>query len=75
MEAYGNLGGNSNVTAYEIGNDWIKVQFRDGAIYTYTYQSAGQVNIEQMKKLAAAGRGLNSFISSDVRKAYASKSR
>jgi hypothetical protein len=75
VETYKNLGGNSNVTGYEIGNDWIKVQFRDGAIYTYTYESAGQVNIEHMKRLAAAGQGLNSFISSDVRKAYSSKSR
>jgi hypothetical protein len=75
MEPYKNLGGVSNVIAYEIGDDWIKVQFRDGEIYTYTYQSAGQENIEQMKTLARAGQGLNSFISRAVRKAYASKSR
>ena len=75
MEPYKNLGGDSNVAAYEIASDSIKVQFRDGWIYTYTYQSAGQDNIEQMKILAQAGQGLNSFIIKTVRKAYATKSK
>jgi len=74
MENYKNLGGDSNVAAYEIGSDSVKVQFRDGSIYTYTYESAGQSNIEQMKSLATAGQGLNSFINRVVRKGYASKS-
>lgn len=75
MENYKNLGGDSNVAAYEIGSDSIKVQFRDGSLYTYTNQSAGQSNIEQMKSLAIVGQGLNSFINSVVKKSYASKSR
>lgn len=75
MESYKNLGGDSNVAAYEIGSDSIKVQFRDDTLYTYTYQSAGQSNIEQMKSLAIAGQGLNSFINRVVKKSYASKSR
>lgn len=75
MENYKNLGGDSNVAAYEIGSDSIKVQFRDGSLYTYTYQSAGQSNIEQMKTLAIAGQGLNSFINRVVKKNYATKSR
>jgi hypothetical protein len=75
MEPYKNLGGDSNVAAYEIASDTIKVQFRDGWIYTYTYQSAGQNKIEQMKTLAQVGQGLNSFIIKNVRKAYATKSK
>jgi hypothetical protein len=75
VENYKNLGGDSNVVAYEIGSDSIKVQFGDGSLYTYTYQSAGQSTIEQMKALAIAGQGLNSFISRVVKKNYASKSR
>lgn len=75
MERYKNLGGDSSVIGYETGLDWIKVQFNDGWIYLYTYQSAGRENIEQMKKLAISGQGLNSFIMRHVRKAYASKSR
>jgi hypothetical protein len=73
MEQYMNLGGDSDVTAYEIGEGWIRVQFRDGWIYTYTNQSAGQEAIEQMKSLAIAGQGLNGYISRSVREAYASK--
>jgi hypothetical protein len=63
------------VVAYGMGNDGISVQFRDGWIYTYTYESAGHDNVEHMKTLASAGRGLNSFISGVVKAGYAAKSR
>jgi hypothetical protein len=75
MEQYKNLGGNSNVSSYETGNDHIKVRFKDGMIYLYNNSSAGSHNIETMKRLAMHGRGLNSFIKTDVNKMYASKSR
>lgn len=75
MERYANLGGNSNVVGYEIGNDFIRVQFSDGSIYLYTYESTGVDNIEQMKRLARNGQGLNAFINRHVRKAYACKER
>ena len=75
MEIYKNLGGDSGIVSYEFIPDGIKVKFRDGWIYTYTYQSTGQSNIEHMKRLAIAGRGLNSFISRVVRKNFASKGR
>ena len=75
MEPYKNLGGNSAVIAYEIGSDFIKVQFHDGWIYTYNDESAGHENIEYMKTLASAGRGLNGFISTVVKEQYVSKSR
>jgi hypothetical protein len=75
MEPYKNIGGASAVVAYEIGNDSIKVQFRDGWIYTYNDESAGHSNIEHMKTLASAGSGLNSFISRVVKEQYAAKSR
>ncbi|MBI5842213.1 MAG: hypothetical protein HZB19_19170 [Chloroflexi bacterium] len=73
MVTYRNSGGDSNVRAFEIGGDSITVQFGDGSIYVYTYQSAGRDNIERMKALAIAGRGLNSFIMRYVKMAYASK--
>jgi len=75
MEIYKNLGGDSGVRAYEIGTDSIKVQFSDGSVYLYTYQSAGANNIEHMKGMAIAGIGLNSFIKRNVNKAYAAKLR
>lgn len=75
MIQYKNLRGDSGVYAYEIGNDFIKVQFRDGSIYLYNNASAGSSNISQMKMLALGGSGLNSFINTNVRKRYASKLR
>ncbi|MBW5285862.1 hypothetical protein [Burkholderia gladioli] len=75
MERYANRGGDSNVAAYEIEQSSIKVQFGDGSIYLYTSQSAGSANLEQMKQLAIAGQGLNSFINRVVRKGYAEKLR
>lgn len=75
MEIYRNLRGNSGVRAYELGEDFIRVGFSDGAVYLYTYSSAGTANIEHMKELAKQGYGLNSFISRNVRKAYARKER
>jgi hypothetical protein len=75
MEQYRNLGGNSGITAYEIGSDFIKVMFKDGSLYFYNYESTGQQDVETMKELATGGAGLNSFISSKVRKRYAAKLR
>jgi hypothetical protein len=75
MQRYKNLGGNSNVAAYEYGSDFIRVQFQDGSVYLYTYSSAGSQNIERMKQLADAGRGVNSFINTNVRKSYKVKER
>ena len=75
MKGYKNLGGNSGVVGYEIGDDFIRVQFSDGSIYLYTYSSADAHNIEHMKQLARNGHGLNAFINRNVRKAYARKER
>lgn len=75
MERYKNLSGDSGVVAYEIGPDFIRVRFSDGEIYLYNYASAGPHNIEHMKQLARSGQGLNSFINTTVRKAYARKER
>ena len=75
MEQYKNLGGDSGVFAYEIGSDFIRVEFNDGAIYLYTYESTGSEKIESMKELSNEGEGLNAFINTSVRKAYASKER
>lgn len=62
MEQYLNLGGNSNVKAYLIGQDYIDVVFGRGALYRYSYRSAGKDKVEQMKMLAKKGIGLNSYI-------------
>ena len=73
MMRYGNRSGNSGVIAYEIKRDRIRVKFVDGAIYTYTYRSAGRGNIECMKTLARSGKGLSGFISTHVKDRYSAK--
>lgn len=73
MERYKNLSGSSGVVEYEIGPDFIRVQFSDRAVYLYNYAITGSHNIEHMKQLARNGQGLNSFINTTVRKAYARK--
>lgn len=75
MERYKNLGGDSGISGYDIGEGAITVHFNDGAAYLYTNASAGQSNISEMCRLAVAGQGLNSFISRVVRKLYARKLR
>ena len=75
MEHYNNFGGDSGIVAYEIGVDSIMVQFSDGSIYLYNYQSTGSESIDHMKKLAIAGEGFHSYIGRVVKKRYASKIR
>jgi len=71
MERYRNISGNSNISAYEIGSDYIAVKFQNTArIYRYSYAKAGRANVEHMKQLALAGHGLNSFIRRVVNKLY-----
>jgi len=75
MERYRNLGGDSNVAAFEIGNGSITVEFNDGSQYLYTNESAGPGSIAEMHRLARAGQGLNSYIGRVVKKGYARKIR
>jgi hypothetical protein len=73
MKPYKNLAGNSGVAAYEIGEDYVKIKFRDGVVYLYSYNRPGRDNVERMKELAEEGRGLSTFISRYVRDDYAVK--
>ena len=75
MKRYRNLGGDSGIVAYEAGDDFIKVQFKDGSIYLYDYTTPGPNEVEYMKQLAEEGEGLNSYISRHIRKRYAAKLR
>jgi len=70
MKRYANTNGNSGVSSYEIGSDYIWVEFTTGSIYEYTYASAGREHIENMKPLAQSGSGLNSYTMKYVRKSY-----
>jgi hypothetical protein len=73
MDRYRNLNGRSGVL--EIGDDFIKVQFKKGGTYLYTYRSASKRLIDNMKILALKGHGLNTCIDRYVKRGYVSKKR
>ena len=74
MRRYGNRHGNSGINAYEEGDDFIRIQFTSGSIYLYTYDSADEDDIEEMKELAREGEGLTRFIN-EVQPGYAKRER
>ncbi|MFT3918148.1 hypothetical protein [Cloacibacterium sp.] len=75
MKKYGNTNGDSGVSGYQIGSNYIWVEFSTGSVYEYTYSSAGVSNVETMKQLAESGSGLNGFINSHVKFKYSRKIR
>ncbi|AET88785.1 MULTISPECIES: hypothetical protein [Caballeronia] len=62
MQPYENLAGNSGVEAFDILRDGIKVRFASGGTYLYDYRVPGRTRVEEMKRLARAGRGLSTYI-------------
>jgi hypothetical protein len=75
MKRYRNLSGSSGVVAYETASDAITVKFRDGDFYLYNHARPGQREVEEMTRLADAGRGLATYISKVVKGRYARKWR
>jgi hypothetical protein len=73
MQPYKNHNRDTGVVAYETGDNDIAVKFKDGSVYLYTIQSAGQEAIDQMKSLAKKGEGLTTYINQHVKDRYASK--
>lgn len=68
MIIYKDIDNNSGIYSYEINSESITVWFKSGGkAYTYSYKSAGRHHVENMKKLAATGNGLNSYIMKNVR--------
>jgi hypothetical protein len=63
MERYMNRGGDSGVSEYEIGTDFIKIKFKTSSpIYVYSNMRTGQQHVEAMKQLAVSGHGLQAYI-------------
>jgi hypothetical protein len=73
MEKYKNKNGDSGVQSYEIGSDFIIVQFINDGSYLYNYKIPGSSQVERMKKLAVKGQGLSTYISTNIKKKYAKK--
>ncbi len=66
MNNYSNVssttGKPSGVKGYDYGDDYIIIYFTSGAKYTYTHSSCGSNHINNMKQLADAQRGLNTYV-------------
>lgn len=73
MEPYANLSGDSGVEAFEISADSIRVRFRHGETYVYNARAPGPHEVEHMKKLARAGKGLSTYIATVIRTGFDSK--
>jgi len=73
MDRYGNQHGDSPIQGYCIGDTYIDVRFAGGDIYRYSHDKPGRAHVEHMKRLAAAGRGLATYISTHVDQGYESR--
>lgn len=62
MQRYRNWSGTSGIRSYETGPDFIRVEWKEGEPYLYTYASIGKEHIETMKRLAKNGSHLNAYI-------------
>ena len=72
-ERYKNLSGNSGVTHFEVGDDFVRVWFEDDEGYEYTHAKPGKRDVDEMKRLATVGLGLATYISQHVKKNFARK--
>jgi len=72
MQRYRNFSGTSGVRAFEIGPDYIVLQYVSGLPYKYTYELVGAQHVEEMKRLAQKGSHLNKFINQhpEIRKGF-----
>ena len=73
MARYKKTSNNSGILSYSLGDDFIKIVFKSGDTYLYTNKSTGKKHISQMKKLAAKGKGLTTYINIHVRDKFEEK--
>ncbi|ASV53416.1 hypothetical protein LJPFL01_0053 [Lelliottia jeotgali] len=73
MQHYANRHGDSGVQSFEIDANSIIVEFPQGWKYLYNSIKPGPHHVEEMKKLAIQGSGLNGYINKYVRTEYARK--
>jgi hypothetical protein len=75
LQPYRDAGGDSGVTGYILGSDFIVVEFTDSKAYLYNTTKPGRRHVAEMKKLATAGKGLATYINQYVREHYAKRLR
>ncbi|HDR2893936.1 TPA: hypothetical protein I4G69_004867 [Enterobacter asburiae] len=75
MQHYANRHGDSGVQSFEFNENSITVVFPLGWKYEYNSITPGARHVEEMKRLAIQGYGLNGYINRYVRTNYARKYR
>ncbi|MCM1140325.1 MAG: hypothetical protein NC453_17290 [Muribaculum sp.] len=65
-------GKRSGVRGYDYSDDSITIYFTSGSVYTYTLASCGATHLANMKRLADAQSGLNTYVTRN-KPPYASK--
>jgi hypothetical protein len=75
METYANLSGRSGIRRFEIRSNGIVVEFKGRARYFYSTSRPGTSAVNEMKRLAIEGVGLNTYISKYVGDRYSRKMR
>lgn len=61
----------SGVAAYACGPGWIDLRFHRGGTYRYDDDRPGAAHVREMRRLAALGQGLNTYVNQHVRDRYA----
>ena len=75
MQKYLALNGDAGVEAYEITEDGIVLEFKDGSTYLYNGIKPGMEHVEAMAAFAASGQGLTTYVNQYVRDHYFKKLR
>lgn len=71
MEKYNNISGQSDIEAFEIGENFIIIKLsKTGEDYVYSYENTGKTKVEKMKSLASRGSGLWRYIITNARKVH-----
>jgi hypothetical protein len=68
FQDYIDIGNDSGVHQFEIAGTYIRIIFKDKLqwAYRYSYSSAGQLHVDEMKYLALTGDGLNTYINQNT---------
>lgn len=75
MERYRNRHGDSGVVGFEDDLQGLTVLFDDGHVYLYTNLQPGHHDLQEMRRCAHRGWGLNAYINRHVRRRYARRLR
>lgn len=70
-QRYADIDNDSGVESFEVSDTSITVWFKGSSkSYTYSYSRAGAHHVEQLKRLAQRGDGLNEYINDYVKRFY-----